>query len=290
MRLSDRAKGRWDEILSHIGIDDLALDGKHRPCPGCGGTDRFRYLKDEHGGYFCGDERGDGVMLVQHFLECDFKTAAAKIEEVIGKTEVIPRKEKTWAERLLPQVRKSPRSRYLESRGLEVAPGIRWINSIPYFSDDKEIGRFPAMMCPVMRGEDFLTFHVTYLKDGLKAPVDPCRKILPGPSLNGASVPLYPAGEVLGIAEGIETAIAAKMLTGIPTWAALNTSLMKSFDAPQHVKKLVIFSDNDHHYAGQASAYALASRLSKKIEVQIRIPNLKDWNDELLAAKEIKVA
>ena len=37
------ANGRWREILFSAGIRDEFLDGKNRPCPKCGGKDRFRF-------------------------------------------------------------------------------------------------------------------------------------------------------------------------------------------------------------------------------------------------------
>jgi len=43
-------------------------------------------------------------------------------------------------------------------------------------------------------------------------------------------VQLMPAGGVLGIAEGIETALSAAVLDGVPVWAALNTSLLARFE------------------------------------------------------------
>ena len=143
------------------------------------------------------------------------------------------------------------------------------------------------MLAPITRDGRFLTFHVTYLEDGHKAPVDPCRKMLPGPGLKGAAVELWPHNEVLGIAEGIETAIAAHMLFKVPVWAALNTSLLKSFTPPDQVKRLVIFGDNDTNHAGQAAAYALAHRLHDRVEIEIKFPDSPgDFNDVLIARQE----
>ena len=40
--LKAAAKGRWPEILAAVaGIDVGLLDGKHHPCPKCGGSDRW---------------------------------------------------------------------------------------------------------------------------------------------------------------------------------------------------------------------------------------------------------
>jgi hypothetical protein len=53
----------------------------------------------------------------------------------------------------------------------------------------------------------------------------------------GGSVRLFPTGDDghLGIAEGIETAIAATMIFGIPTCAALSADGLRRWEWPQAV-------------------------------------------------------
>jgi phage/plasmid primase-like uncharacterized protein len=99
MQLANAAQGRWHGILSHLGVDPTYLRNRNGPCPGCGGTDRFRWDdKDGRGTFFCngaGDPvAGDGFGLVKHIHECDFPTAARKVEEALGgkRDEFIPRK------------------------------------------------------------------------------------------------------------------------------------------------------------------------------------------------------
>ena len=64
------AAGRWPEIITAFGISALALSGKHGPCPGCGGKDRFRYAGGDNGRFFCGQggvvTGGDGFSLLEH--------------------------------------------------------------------------------------------------------------------------------------------------------------------------------------------------------------------------------
>lgn len=47
--------GRWPDILQQLaGITPEQLNGRHQPCPACGGTDRFRWSRDDGpGGWFC---------------------------------------------------------------------------------------------------------------------------------------------------------------------------------------------------------------------------------------------
>lgn len=290
MKLWDRARGHWDAILEYAKVPADVLDGRHHPCPACGGKDRFRYTRDDEGGFFCGDLRGNGIALLQHLRGVDFRGAAEIIESVIGRDrdwKPTPKTE-TYAEQLRKIARPAKRSRYLESRGLEMAPGLQFAENVEFHDGDAIQGHYAAMLAPVMRNGTFLTYHVTYLQDGHKANVSPARKILPGPSNRGASVALYAPAEMMGIAEGIETGIAAKMLHGMPVWAALNTSLLKSWEPPTVAKCIHIFADNDAHFAGHAAAYALAHRLALAgLEVHVRMPEQPgtDWNDCLLAAK-----
>lgn len=291
MNLYERARGHWTAILAGAGISPDVLDGKHHPCPGCGGTDRFRYLRDEHGGFFCGSLRDNGVALLQHVFGVDFKGAAEIVERVVGKGDWKPeRKEPSYAERLRAIAKSASRSKYLESRGLEMAPGLQFAERVEYRDGAATLGHYAAMLAPVTRNGKFLTYHVTYLQDGHKANVPASRKILPGPSNRGASVALYPPAETMGVAEGIETAIAAKMIHGMPVWAALNTSLLKSWQPPTVAKCVHIFADNDSHFAGHAAAFELAHRLVLAgLAVHVRIPGEPDtdWNDVLLSARAV---
>lgn len=283
------AMGRWPQIIAAL-VGEQYTDGKHHPCPLGHGTDCFRFSNvNGRGNYFCkcSDGSADGFELLQCVHRTDFKGAAKLVEDVIGPR---PRDEnpaprpQSFAERLRSQATRAPRSRYLEGRGLTVPPGLQWHSALEYHAEGQLVGKFPAMLAPVTRAGVFLTFHVTYLANGEKAPVDPCRKILPGPGLKGAAVELYPPGAVLGIAEGIETAIAAHMLFHIPVWSCLNTSLMKSWRPPEGVERVIVFGDHDDNFAGQAAAYALAHRLHGELEVEVRFPHEPgDWNDALLA-------
>ena len=92
---------------------------------------------------------------------------------------------------------------------------------------------------------------------------------------------------MLGLAEGIETAIAVHQKRSIPVWATLGCTNMHDFiGIPSGVKRLLVFADNDAKFAGQAAAYALAHRLatSTSMEVTVLVPPIvgTDWLDELI--------
>lgn len=53
--LLEQASGRWPELLQALaGLTPEQLTNKHQPCPACGGTDRYRWDRDDgSGGWFC---------------------------------------------------------------------------------------------------------------------------------------------------------------------------------------------------------------------------------------------
>lgn len=102
--------------------------------------------------------------------------------------------------------------------------------------------------------------------------------------MQGGTVRLFsPRDGVLAVAEGIEDALSAWVLWQIPTWACLGTSGLRSFDPPEGVKELLIFSDRDENGAGQKAARELAKKLKKKMAVSVRLPggHAKDINQLL---------
>jgi putative DNA primase/helicase len=101
-------------------------------------------------------------------------------------------------------------------------------------------------------------------------------------------VRLHPLGSdgVLGVAEGIETALSARILHNVPVWATLNAQMLEQFVPPVGCKKLLIFGDNDESCTGQAASWALAKKcaIKFKIKAEVHIPlrSGKDYNDVLL--------
>ena len=116
-----------------------------------------------------------------------------------------------------------PVGRYLFRRiGLISFPScLRTAYNVRYQSDCPSF--HPAMIAMVT-GPDGTpsTLHRTYLTDdGRKAAVREPRLLMPGIIAKGAAIRLAPAGDALGIAEGIETALSASALFGVPCWAAV---------------------------------------------------------------------
>jgi putative DNA primase/helicase len=298
-RTADEAVGRWPGILQALGVDSRYLGKRHGPCPICGGKDRYRFDdKEGRGTWFCSQcGSGDGFKLLQRVYGWDFKHAAKEVDRLVGTIPVgAVTPERSDASKLaaLKEVWQGSRAvtkddpvwRYLNRRlGLEKVPAeIRFHPALKH-SDG---GKHPAMLAR-MRYPDgsSASIHRTYLtEDGKKAAVSEVKKFMAAPkSLNTAAVMLGDAGVCLGIAEGIETALAASIRFQMPVWAATNAVLLESWVPLSGVKRVLIAGDNDPSWTGQAAAYALAKRLVRDgFAVEVRIPDAagKDWADERL--------
>jgi putative DNA primase/helicase len=119
-----------------------------------------------------------------------------------------------------------------------------------------------AMVRDCLTGEP-ATIHRTFLTAaGAKADMDNPRAMMPGVLPESVSVRLAEAGEVLGIAEGIETALAAQAKFGVPCHAALTAGFLAKWQPPEGVRKVIVFGDCDQSFTGQAAAYTLANKAS----------------------------
>jgi hypothetical protein len=154
----------------------------------------------------------------------------------------------------------------------------------------KHAGRIalPTMVAAVQSpGGDVIAVQSTMLTlAGRKAPTSVPR-ITTG-ALGFGAVRLAKVDDVLGLAEGIESALSAMQLTGMPCWAALGAARMHRVEVPDRVRELHIFADNDA--PGRAAAERTAAA-HKARRVVLRFPpeGNKDWNDALMA-KAGKVA
>jgi putative DNA primase/helicase len=318
------ARVSWPTVLEQLGIPKTALRNKHGPCPACGGRDRFRFDHEKRGrgSYICSQcGAGDGFKLLERVYGWDFSEARRRVVEVagltIGAVAWIPpaQREAPVEARATPDMRvyrlRRGRCRledceqavdYLASRGLWPLPEgctLAAHVSAEYFHGPHRIGRYSALVADVVdiNGE-LVTAHVTFLAGGKKLDLAdpesmltdprtlPPRKILSKmDGRTGCAVRLMPAGDTLGIAEGIETALSAAVIEGLSVWAALNTSLLAKFEPPPQTQRLVIYGDNDA--PGLMAAGRLMERLQTRIRggltIEFRPPPApaKDWNDVL---------
>jgi putative DNA primase/helicase len=301
LKTAEMAVGRWPGILQSLGIDATFLRNTHGPCPICAGTDRFRFDdKAGRGTWICTHcGAGDGLKLLQAVLGWSFNQAAREVDRIVGTVPAGPiTPERTDASKIraLTQVWAASKAvvhgdpvwRYLNRRlGLEHVPAdLRFHPGLLYTdADGKDLGRFPAMVAKI-RYPDGATasIHRTYLTDaGQKARVPHAKKVMAGRTLNTGAVRLGPAGRYIGIAEGVETALAASQRFDVPVWAATNATLLACWQPPAGVRQVLIAGDNDASYTGQLAAFALARRLVRDgLAVEIKIPSVvgTDWADK----------
>lgn len=281
--LRERMAGRWHGVLPSLGLSESFLKNRHGPCPMCGGKDRWRFDdKDGHGTFFCSHcGAGDGVSLVMKLKGWDFKTTADELERLVGGVRPKPAKAKADPQQQLADMRRawvrarpmgSLVHRYLGRRGVDGE-----------YCDLRETQREMLALMRSPDGSGCMVHRTLLTATGNKAEMENCRFFMPGPIPDGAAVRLMPAGDSLGIAEGIETALSASILFDVPCWAALNTSLLKKWQPPAGVSRVIVFGDNDTKFAGHAAAYELARRIAEKVTVSVEIPKAigMDWNDVL---------
>ncbi|MDI3470341.1 MAG: virulence-associated E family protein [Pseudolabrys sp.] len=172
--------------------------------------------------------------------------------------------------------------RYLQARGLR-DPASPDLLFNPDLADFETRRGWPGMVARVRDGAGEPTggIHRTFLLDDGSGKAPAGKKML-GP-VAGGSVRLFAIGDDghLGIAEGIETALAAHAIFGIPTWAALSADGLRKWEWPADIKRVIIFADAGA--AGQHAAAALAERLNFAGIANMIVSPLHgdDFNDDL---------
>lgn len=299
-KTTDAARGKWKGVFLSLEIDAKHLTGKHCPCPICGGSDRFRFdNKDGAGTWICNQcGAGGGIDLLMQAKGWDFRTAAQAVDKVLGNVPADPPGKPALSDENQRRLKNAlwkasqpiepgdPASLYLSGR----VPGWKHCDDLR-FAKSAAVpggGSSPALLALVRDAVtgDPVTLHRTFITlDGTKAALDNPRALMPGALPDSVSVRLCEAGEVIGIAEGIETALAAQVKFKVPCHAALTAGFLAKWQPPEGVRKVFVFGDCDQSYTGQAAAYTLAHRLSRKLEVAVRIPGQfgTDWADEVAA-------
>lgn len=295
-RTVEAARNKWKGICLQLGIERDHLTGKHTSCPICGGTDRFRFDDKEGRGTWicsvCG--AGSGMDLLTKALGMSFRDAADRVDQIVGNVRPEPAKQGITEDRSRKLLRElwlasrdvtdgDPVTRYLAGRGVPMPQNRK---SLRYVDRTRapDGSMHPAMLAIVsdVTGKP-VTMHRTFLGPNGKADMADARATMPGTIPDGCAIRLSMHGERLGIAEGIETALAASARFGLPVWAAINATMMTKWEPPAGVREVVVFGDNDATFTGHAAAYALARRLVMRnhVAVRVEIPAQPgtDWAD-----------
>lgn len=303
-------------------------------CPLCAGKKSFA-LTPNKGLFYCFqcEEGGDSITLVQKVLGVDFLAAC---QSITGKAP--PRgqgKSITAAERAERDLKiatlRADRDRadaadrkrrmdtasgiwgatirlsgtpidYLKSRGLNprFADGqLRTHTNLPHPDGES----YPALVGRVadINGAGCGIWRIYCAPDGRgKAPVENAKLGLGATS--GGAVRIGGIASEIGIAEGIETALACRQMifadTGrlVPVWASLSTSGMVAVQLPEEIQSVRIYADADFEKLtkgrgkpspGFEAAKSLAERLkSEGRHVVTSIPSPgNDWLQDLAATE-----
>ena len=192
-----------------------------------------------------------------------------------------------WAQ-CVPLVPGDPVTLYLKRRGFggvwPLPECLRMHRALPYWHEGEKLGTWRAMVAPIVSPDGrTVALHRTWLTtDGRKAEVPQVRKLTPAAAaLAGACIPLHASRRgCIGIAEGIETALAGWCASGVPTVAAYSAGALARFRWPAGVQRLVIFADHDK--AGREASDTLRARaLAAWLRCEVLAPtdDGADWCD-----------
>ncbi len=183
---------------------------------------------------------------------------------------------------------------------------LRFVPRLPYRKTAEDgcvsYAHYDALVSRVEDGQGrMVCLHRTYLDGaGSKAPEPEAKRLTPvGQPAGGDSVRAIkiaqPYRGVLGIAEGIETALSIFVKTHLPCWAVVSATMLKEFVPPEDVHSVIVFADKDASGVGRDAAEVLKDRLVSIgvqcfiVEPRSEIPEGEkgvDWNDVLRAGGE----
>jgi putative DNA primase/helicase len=308
MNTREAVMGQWPVVFAYYKLPPIT--GKNHfkgECPICQRRGKFRIDdKAGSGSFICVCGVGDGWKLLELTTGKDFKTLAGEVDRIIGNTfsgqraakpETANQRERVIRKyaTLLP-LRDTDGERYLKSRGIVTLPpeGVKFCDKQRV---NGEILQALYSLATDSRGE-LCYLHRTILKNAQKSTAGgPAKKLtrLQEESYTdhaqSVAIRLFPVASTLGIAEGLETAMAAYQITHCNTWATLNTAFMRRFTVPDGVKHLIVFADSDQSAAGHAAAFDCAFKnLNAKNDIEtvsVRWPASGDFNDVLTSGAPV---
>lgn len=170
----------------------------------------------------------------------------------------------------------------LDAVGLDV---VRYHPALPYFdSEGNHLGDFSTMLAKVTDVEGKgVSLHRTYLSPDGPGKLDlgddlPAKKLMTPVregATKGASIKLCALRSTLGIAEGIETALAVIAATGQHVWAALCATGLETVELPGEVVQVHVWADRDESKQGLKAAERAALRFRQEGRtVFVHLPGL----------------
>jgi hypothetical protein len=175
----------------------------------------------------------------------------------------------------------TPAGVYMATRGFnEPHPALRYHDHVP-LGRGADVRFRPALLAAVEADTGVIALERLFLdpRTGLPATDLDLPKLMLGRP-HGGTVRFGAATDVLGLAEGWETAWSAHLLLGIPVWAALGADRFPLVTVPERVERLFLLHDNDlSGRRGAARAKQAHARDGRSIEPLPPPPGFNDWND-----------
>ena len=279
------------------------------PCPACGGRDRFSVNLPKRIFNCRPAGGGDAITMVRHVLGADFKEA---VDFLVGKDPADrPHSREPFPAQVaqeLPAAADDERRRihraltmwdessdphgtviepYLTSRGLNLTPDlggavIRFHPKCPWRDRETDQTILVPCMVAAMRSlstDEITAVHRTRLSnDGKKLD----RRMLG--VVAGAAIKLDADDAVthgLHIAEGLETAMAARQLGLRPTWALGSTSFIAAFPVLSGIECLTLLAENDAASAKAVQACAERWHAAGRVVLINKPARGNDLNDAI---------
>jgi phage/plasmid primase-like uncharacterized protein len=250
------------ELAARLGLRRYPRSWRGR-CPACdyaGNTFSVRAARDQSPRFYCvnGCTRDELDQAVQQAFGTVWKAAKPPdaAEAIAARSRNQERAQRLWSGAETDGAHRI----YLATRGLAPlasSAALRFRTDTPH---PEQRGRLPAMLAAITDAAGALIgVHRTYLRrDGTgKAHVEPTKASLG--TVWGGAIRLDPVASELVIGEGIETAGAAGLLTGLPAWSAISAgNLARGLVLPAIVRSVVIAVDRDP--SGESAARAAGTR------------------------------
>lgn len=291
-QISAAARGKWPVILQMLRID-VPENGRHGPCPKCGGKDRFRLDDlDGRGTWICSQcGNGDGLDLVKLVTGYSVRKAAQEVAQVLNVPDVqelpvkparqkAPKRDMGLTVAALMKESHTGESAYLTGKGFAGYPASL-TGSVQHISGKD----FPAgsLLLPLTTNTGAVTGAQLIAPTGEKS-------ILPGSTMKGAFVSLSPLPSEppvqVVITEGYATALTVSQLTAGCVVAAISAgnlpNVAQSLRSRWPEVKIIIAGDNDFQDGGENPGRAFAERAAKAVGGWMTLPpgEIKaDWND-----------
>jgi hypothetical protein len=264
--------------------------GEHRTgCPRCAagkhrrGDTALAVLVDDRGATWTCHRCGWKGALNQHNDRTGWQPARPSAPPSPPRPDPVADRRRELAQEIWRQTESIPSGlpfRYLtERRGITVwdADRLRWHPRCPW-----QGGTAGCIVCPITDHASGYTTAIWRIKPCLEGKVE--RRGL-GPVKANACRLFWAEGPELVLTEGVEDALAAHRLYGVPAWAALSAGNMAALILPERFRDIAIYADADA--VGTVNAAELARRLQREGRaVRLWRPRwAKDVNDILLDRK-----